>query len=45
MTTSMRKLATMLVCGTLFTTPILAGCDQQDGPAEQVGEKIDDTVK
>lgn len=40
-----RNLAMILVCGTLVVAPGLAGCDQQDGPAERLGEKIDDTVE
>jgi hypothetical protein len=33
-----------LICGALLLGPVVVACDDQ-GPAEQIGEKIDDTVE
>lgn len=35
----------LLICGALAFGPILAACDDKEGPAEKLGETIDKSVE
>ena len=34
-----------LIAAVTFATPALVACDAEDGPAEKVGEKVDEGAK
>lgn len=36
--------ALTLICGSLFLGPVLSACEEE-GPAEQLGEKVDESIE
>jgi hypothetical protein len=39
------KPALYLLCGTLLLAPALTACEEEEGPAEKLGEKVDESME
>ncbi len=37
--------ALTLICGALLMAPVLVACEEEKGPAEALGEKVDEAVE